>query len=283
MNGDETVHLAAVFRCPLCNGAFSVRAGRTLACPSGHAFDVAREGYVNLMPAQAKKSKDPGYNAQLMQSRHAFFGTGSYEPAARAIAELMAASVPVSRGRVLDAGCGEGYYQRVLREVNPALDVVGTDLSRAGIRIAARLDPGGAYAVANSYHLPMDANSLDGVISHFSPNPIEEFARVLRPGGTVLIGSPGADHLFSMKATVYDSPHRHDEDKHRVADDRFVPTGRRVVRYPLHIDDVATLEALFSMTPYAYGANDAARLLDGTASSFTTEVHMLLDTYRYEP
>ncbi|WP_343074517.1 putative RNA methyltransferase [Nakamurella aerolata] len=136
-------HLAAVFRCPVCDGAFSPRAGRTLACPLGHALDVAREGYVNLVTAQAKKSKDPGYNVQLMQSRHAFFGTGGYEPAARAIAELMSTALPAG-GRVLDAGCGEGYYLRVLREVAPGLDIVGTDLSRSGMRMAARLDPAGA-------------------------------------------------------------------------------------------------------------------------------------------
>lgn len=275
-------HLAAVFRCPLCAGRLSLREGRTLKCPSGHAFDVAREGYVNLTLAQAKRSKDPGYNIQLMRSRHAFFGTGSYEPAARAIADLLFAAVPTN-GHVLDAGCGEGYYLRVLRERAPRLDIIGTDLSRSGMRVAARLDPAGAYAVANSYHLPMDANSLDGVVSHFSPNPVGAFARVLRPGGTMLIGSPGADHLFSMKAAVYDSPRRHDEENHRVVDARFVQTGRRVVRYPLLIDDVTALEALFSMTPYAYGANNAARLLDTEASTFITEVHMLLDTYRYNP
>ncbi|WP_114560978.1 putative RNA methyltransferase [Desertihabitans aurantiacus] len=276
MDGAE--HLADVFVCPLCTGAFGVRDGRTLACPAGHAFDVAREGYVNLVPAQSRRSKQPGYNSELMTARHRFFGSGGYRPVAEAVAGLAAAGADAG-ARVLDAGCGEGYYLRVLRERAPGLDLLGTDVSRPGVRTASRADPAGAYAVASSYALPVPDASLDVLVSHFSPNPVEEFARVLRPGGTLLVGGPGADHLFSLKAAVYDHPRRHDEDKHVLTDHRFTRVGREVVRYELPVGDPGTLAALFTMTPYTYGATDADRLPGRAGGAFSTEVHVLLDRY----
>lgn len=276
----SAAHLASIFMCPLCNGTFTVRSGRTLVCPDMHAFDVAREGYVNLIPAQAKNSKEPGYNKELMQARHEFFETDGYGPVAAAMADMTLAAASSDTARILDAGCGEGYYLRVLRDYAPQFDIVGTDVSRFGMRTASRLDPTGAFAVANSYHLPLPDSSVDILISHFSPNPIDEFARVLRPGGSLLIGSPGADHLFSLKAAVYETPRRHDEEKHGVHDRRFVHSERKVVRYALSISDSRTLDALFGMTPYSYGAIDRGQLPRSTGSTFDTEVHVLFDLYR---
>lgn len=273
------LHLVEVFVCPLCAGVFSLRDDRTLVCAANHAFDIAREGYVHLTPPQAKKSKEPGYNRELMRSRHEFFETGSYVPVAEAMADLI--SGIGNAARVLDAGCGEGYYLRTLRRRAPALDLVGTDLSRPGMRTASRLDPQGAFAVANSYHLPMADASVDVVISHFSPIPIEEFARVLRPGGHLLVGSPGTDHLFSLKSAVYATPTRHNEDTHIVHDARFSSVERHVVRYLLSIPDAGTLDALFSMTPYSYGASNRERLLASTDSVFSTEVHIVFDLYQF--
>ncbi len=286
--------LAAAFVCPLCSGRFTLRHERTLVCPAGHAFDLAREGYVNLVPPQDKRSKEPGYNADLIRARHDFFDDGGYRELAEAMADEVLAGlgdVPSSAsasssssaaGKVLDAGCGEGYYLRVLRERAAGLDLIGTDLSKPGVRIASRLDPAGAYAVANSFRLPVADDSLDLVVSHFSPIPTDELARVLRPGGVLLTGSPGADHLFDLKALVYDTPTRHDEGAHRIADPRFVPGSRRVVRYRLRVDDPAMLAALFAMTPFAYGANTG--VLDDAASGvFGTDVHVLFDRYRFQP
>lgn len=151
------------------------------------------------------------------------------------------------------------------------------------MRTASRLDPEGAFAVANSYHLPMADSSVDVAISHFSPIPIDEFARVLRPGGYLLIGSPGTDHLFSLKSAVYETPTRHNEDTHIVHDARFRSAERHVVRYVLSIPDASTLDSLFSMTPYSYGASSRERLLASTDSAFSTDVQILFDLYRLLP
>ena len=49
----------SLMRCPLCREALT-REPRRWFCATGHSFDVAREGYVNLLPVQHKKSRDPG-------------------------------------------------------------------------------------------------------------------------------------------------------------------------------------------------------------------------------
>lgn len=273
-------HLIDVFGCPLCHQGFQLRDERVLVCTDGHAFDVSREGYVNLMPAQDKRSREPGYNQELIASRHEFFATGGYRQVADEMAGLVLDVAGGRSARVLDAGCGEGYYLRVMAEHQPSLDLVGTDLSKPGVRTASRQHRSAAYAVANSYHLPLPDASVEVIISHFSPIPIEEFARVLRPDGWLLLGSPGPDHLFSLKSLVYDSPRRHSEVTHDLRDVRFERSQRRVTRYELPIPDQRTLTALFAMTPYAYGATgrDPVRAL--TNDTFSTEVHVLFDLYR---
>jgi 23S rRNA (guanine745-N1)-methyltransferase len=88
---------------------------------------------------------------------------------------------------VLDAGCGEGYYLRVLRDILSSQSheaaLFGIDLSKPGIRTAARRDPQGSYAVANVFQMPILPNSVDLVLSHFSPTSLGDFERVIRPGG----------------------------------------------------------------------------------------------------
>lgn len=273
-------HLVNVFSCPLCDQGFELRDDRVLVCPAGHAFDVAREGYVNLLPAQDKRSREPGYNRELIAARHEFFTTGGYRQVADDMAGLVLGAVGERSARVLDTGCGEGYYLRVIGEHRPSLDLVGTDLSRPGVRTASRLHRSAAYAVANSYHLPVPDASVELIISHFSPIPIDEFARVLRPDGWLLVGSPGADHLFSLKSLVYESPRRHSEVTHDLRDVRFERSHRQVTRYELPLPDQQSVTALFAMTPYAYGATDRDPLRASTDDPFSTEVHVLFDLYR---
>ena len=84
-----------------------------------------------------------------------------------------------------------------------------------------------------------------------------------------------------MKSAVYQTPTRHNEDTHTVHDPRFEAAERHVVRYVLPIPDAGTLDLLFSMTPYAYGASSRERLLASTDSAFSTDVHIVFDLYRF--
>ncbi len=99
-------------------------------------------------------------------------------------------------GRVLDAGCGTGWSGKALASVGFA-DVAGVDVSAESVKQAAATN---AYTSLNvvdlTKRLPcpddcFDATFSTGVFTYIDPaEPVlREFARVVRPGGIILITS----------------------------------------------------------------------------------------------
>src|SRR5271154_749693 len=97
---------------------------RTLVCPRGHSFDVARSGYINLLQPQERRSKQPGDTAAAIAGRRRLHDSGVTQPLLRAIAEIMAAS---TSDIILDAGCGEGFYLGTLAR-EAGFDAHGIDI-----------------------------------------------------------------------------------------------------------------------------------------------------------
>lgn len=102
------------FSCPLCHQPLS-REKNSYICPQRHQFDMAKEGYVNLLPVQHKRSRDPGDSAEMMQARRAFLDAGHYQPLRDAIVAQLRERLDEKATAVLDIGCGEGYYTRICR------------------------------------------------------------------------------------------------------------------------------------------------------------------------
>ena len=248
----------SLFCCPLCAGALRQEGG-ALRCGAGHSFDIAREGYVNLLPVQAKHSLAPGDDKTMSAARRAFLDKGWYAPLREALCAL-AVELTSSSPTVLDAGCGEGYYtsgiRQALEQAGKMPQVAGTDISKFILRSAARRDKTVAFAVASSYHLPLASESVELLLDCFSPLAAEEFARVLRPGGVFLYVVPAADHLWEMKQVLYDRPYRNEEKETQYAGfthERTVPV-ETVMDLPGE-----DLKALFEMTPYAWKTPRAGR------------------------
>jgi 23S rRNA (guanine745-N1)-methyltransferase len=182
-----------LFSCPVC-GEPLCRANRSYRCLDGHAFDVAREGYVNLLLPQYRRSKDPGYSKEMIAGCRDFFDAGHYQPLADDVAMLISSYFPEGDRVVVDAGCGEGYYLRRLRALLAATGaeqhtlLCGIDISKHDIRGAARRDPRAVYAVAGTYRMPVLRSVVHVLLTHFSPVSAEDFRRVVKPGGVVLVG-----------------------------------------------------------------------------------------------
>lgn len=229
-----------VFSCPVC-GEPLPRADRSYRCGNGHTFDIAREGYTNLLLAQYRRSKDPGYSKDMIAGRRDFFDAGHYEPLADGMADLVDSYLPIGPGEyiVLDAGCGEGYYLRRLRTLltrdgsHDNTVLCGLDISKHGIRVAARRDPPGVYAVASTYRMPIRPETVDVLITHFSPVSAEDFRQVVKPGGVVLVGGPGEGHLFSFKELLYDTPAHHEPADTLAGEAGFELIDTHSIRYPL--------------------------------------------------
>ena len=65
-----TPQAAAALRCPVCGGAL-MPLGTSLRCPQGHSYDMAKEGYVNLLAIQRRHAADPGDGKAMVRARRA--------------------------------------------------------------------------------------------------------------------------------------------------------------------------------------------------------------------
>lgn len=199
--------------CPLCGAPLA--GDNALKCPSGHSFDRAKEGYWHLLPVQNTRTKAPGDSREMVAARRAFLSAGYYGIFGQALGELCLEYGQPKAGkplRLLDAGCGEGWYDRCIakqfEEAGRPLELAGFDIAKPAVRLAAKALPSARYAVASSFHQPVRTGWADVLLNCFSPFAQEEFLRVLRPGGQLIYAVPGAEHLFQMKAVLYEKPYK---------------------------------------------------------------------------
>lgn len=244
----------SLFCCPLCSAPLEREETRWL-CPAGHSFDRAAAGYVNLLPANRKHSKDPGDDKDMVAARAAFLDKGYYQPLRDALCrEAAEYAVNFPDPVLVDSGCGEGYYTaglfQALTQEELAPQIAGVDLSRAALRRAAKRLPQGEFAVASAYRLPLASASADILVNIFSPLAIEEFARVLRPFGLFCYAVPSARHLWEMKQVLYPRPYENPVKREEYSG--FIWRSVKEIRYTVDLKTGGDIMALFSMTPYAW-------------------------------
>jgi len=184
------------FRCPACHGEISLRRPASLVCGAGHCFDLSRLGYVNFLPQQ----KPTQYTREQFESRRAVFERGCYEPLAQAIHELVCGYSPA---RLLDAGCGEGYYARYLHAALKDTEFYAFDNAKEAVAMAAKACRGVGWFVADLTNIPLGNRSMDVALSLFSPSNYTEFARVLGKGGRLIKVIPGDDYLKELRALIW--------------------------------------------------------------------------------
>ncbi|HEY9544710.1 MAG TPA: methyltransferase domain-containing protein, partial [Solimonas sp.] len=159
--------------CPLCRLPLQCDA-KTWHCENRHSFDVAREGYVNLLPVQHKNSRDPGDDPKMVQARRDFLQAGHYQPLRDAVLQLLA---PLNAQSLLDIGCGEGWYTGAFPQI--ANEVIGLDIARPAIRLAAKRYPDITWLVGSGALLPLADSSIDIVSNMFTQLHVAEMQRVL--------------------------------------------------------------------------------------------------------
>ena len=204
----------APWQCPLCGEKLT--GDSTLKCTKGHCFDRAKEGYWHLLPVQSMRTKAPGDSKEMVAARRAFLNAGYYGIFGKAVGELCAEygqpASPEAALHLLDAGCGEGWYDRciaqALAEKGRRVQLAGFDIAKPAVRLPAKALPTAQYAVASSFSQPVRTGWADLLLNCFSPFAQEEFLRVLRPGGRMIYVVPGAEHLYQMKAVLYEKPYK---------------------------------------------------------------------------
>ncbi len=269
-----------MFLCPICRNDL-VQSGKALRCHNGHSFDLAAQGYVNLLPANKMNSKAPGDNAEMVNGRTRFLDSGSYRPLSDALNRTVIALTGDSP-RILDAGCGEGYYAarlyNALRAAGKTPDFSGIDISKRAVRHAAGRLPEGSFAVASLFELPIAGGSVDICYNIFSPVCADEFARVLAPRGHFIAVYPAARHLFALKEILYEKPYENEEKSFELEELKI--ESRERLSYSFTLDSNELIESLFMMTPYYYKTPvDGSRRLAG-CGRLSIEADFWIVTYR---
>lgn len=261
----------SLFACPRCQAAMVGVQDGSLVCAAGHHFDFNKHGYLYFLLA---KSNDE-YSRTMLQARRQVLTAGLFKP-------MVAAALPTGPQTILDVGTGEGTPLAQLAAVRGGQDqLVGFDISRAGIQLATQLDLRAFFCVANLRQLPFQAASFTSLIEFFSPSDYREFDRVLAPGGTLVKVIPNPGYLQELRALLYGTTGAHANYDNQPVKARFFanyPTGREVpVHYPFSL--AAELRrALVAMSPLHWGrtartltAADLARL-----TSVTVDVTLLI-------
>ena len=288
--------------CPICGSKLN-RLDKSLVCAGHHCFDIARQGYVNLLTVQQKHSLHPGDTREQVLSRRAFLEAGYYAPIAEALIitskelmvnlkeisvtsnevkvisnELISNSKEITTpGELLDVGCGEGYYSARLAGAL-GLHLTGMDISREAVRCAAGKYKNGLWLCATASHIPVADHSCDLLTSLFALTMPEEFRRVLRPEGYFLQVLAAEDHLLGLKSIIYD--HLIEKPKDTVPDvPGFTLVKSVPIRFPFTVEG-EQVENLLSMTPHVFriGHDGAQRLRE--TKTLTDTASCVLNVFR---
>ena len=260
--------------CPIC-GEVLRKQERQYTCENRHSFDIARQGYVNLLPVQQKRSLTPGDTREQVLSRRAFLESGCYQP----IADALVAAGKRHRisGQILDIGCGEGWYCAKLADALN-LPLTGLDISKEAVRCAAAKYKNHQWLCATAAHIPVADGSISLATSLFALTLPEEFHRILAEGGLYFQVLAAEDHLLGLKSIIYDELHHKEKDT--VPE---LPGFQRLESIPIRFDftvEGEQIRNLFSMTPHVFriGKAGAERLNETKVLSDTASC--MLNVFR---
>ena len=242
--------------CPICGNVLT-QLDKRFVCENRHSFDIARQGYVHLLPVQQKHSIAPGDTREQVLSRRSFLEQGYYAPIAETL--IAAARKYNISGEILDVGCGEGYYCSQLADAL-ALPLTGLDISKEAVRCAAAKYKNARWLCATAAHIPVPDHSVSLLTSLFALTLPEEYRRVLKEDGLYFQVLAAQDHLLGLKGIIYDRLNFKEKDT--VPE---LPGFERLESIPIRFDftvEGEQIQNLFSMTPHVFriGKEGAERL-----------------------
>lgn len=265
-----------VLCCPVCQKPL-IRGEKNYCCEEKHSFDIARDGYVNLLLGTAGTHGD---NRLMIAARQSFLNAGFYCDLATAYAAMLQ-KLPLEEGAVLlDAGCGEGYYLSVACTAlaGKNLRFLGFDISKDALHFASKRNLPTSLFVASAYRVPVLPGKVSVLSLFFSPFCREEILRMLKPGGFFIMAIPGEKHLFSLKKAIYDAPYPN--KPHPFALDGFTLLSHRHTENNILLSSQEEIQALFAMTPYYYKTSERDRQKLSVLEELKTETSFELLLYR---
>ncbi|MBP3369300.1 MAG: methyltransferase domain-containing protein [Clostridia bacterium] len=272
-----------ILSCPICKAPMQVYydGSGCLSCigTRRHCYDFAAGGYVNLgLPGQS----GGGDSKQAVRARSDFLNLGHYKPISDALCEILCRNLdPANSPVVIDAGCGEGYYTNAV--AMRGFSTAGFDLSKFAADSAAKRAKreginNAFFGVASVFSLPVRDESADAVINVFAPCAEQEYSRVLKSGGLLVVVCAGPNHLLGLKRAIYDEIHRNDQRADMPVYMQRISTER--LEYTVRVDGNDNIKNLFAMTPYYWKTSPDDVLKLDKIDSLTTEIDIIFELYK---
>lgn len=252
--------------CPKCSQKL-VKENNSYICVNHHCYDIARQGYVNLLLGKQASSGD---NPAMVEARSRFLRKDYYVKLKNRLVEFCDES-----HSLVDLACGEGYYTKAMAE--KVENSVGIDMSKAALKHAARLDKNTKYILASIFHCPIENECADCITNIFAPAPVDEVVRILKPIGRYIRVIPAKDHLWELKQLCYENVYENEEKL--LEDERLTLVAQERVEDVIELENNADLMALFEMTPYAYKTSKEAVEKLKRLSSFKTRISFMIQIY----
>ena len=274
----------AVFRCPVCHGGMQVDEGKSLLCTNAHRFDLAKQGYVNMLTTPSKTK----YDKRMFDGRKMMNEADFFEPLLERLSEIIGRQQTAVSDKgvlLLDAGCGEGshltaLHTKVSRLVQKDVMGFGIDISKEGIQLAARDDGSNIWCVADLAKCPFADQSFHFILNILSPSNYAEFERLLTDNGLLIKVIPDSEYLKELRAVLYEQDERRaysNEQTVELFDRSFELLGQERIQYTVSLDPVQ-LEHLVHMTPLSWGAAEeqVQQVLEHNLREITCDFSILL-------
>lgn len=258
------------YLCPVCHKPL-IEDEHSARCQDRHAFDKAKEGYYYLITQ--KSSKDPGDNKEMICARRDFLDGGYYAPLANLLSEMINTLYPQDI-TLLDAGTGTGFYlgKIMLERAGHNDECFAIDVSKHAVKIASKRNKKAHCAVASVFDIPLKDKSVDVVLCVFSPYAMEQYARVLKDDGILIVAYPCEKHLLELRSALYENV-REVATTLPLCDFEIVDEKELTYDFQLSNSGICNL---LTMTPYVYRApKDKIEALKRESEAvFTADFHI---------
>jgi 23S rRNA (guanine745-N1)-methyltransferase len=287
-----TITTATTLACPL-DGLPLIANGKQVACSNRHCFDVAHQGYINLLPVQHKRSKNPGDSTEMILARTAFLNGGSYAPIADTLNllthKIIAATAELELC-LLDAGCGEGYYLTHLLpslqqpQIQQKITLIGLDISKPAILAAAKRSKQITWLIASNRQPPVLPGTVDIIFCLFGFPLFDSFKIPLKPGGKIILVEAGPEHLIELRNIVYPTVNKAPPPDLSAAEAAgFSLCDQAGLTYLSKIDSNAQIMNLLYMTPHYYRASHAGKQSASQLSTIEITVDVVFRVLEQKP
>jgi len=266
----------AIFRCPICKSEMRFVNRASLICANRHCFDLSKYGYINFLQKQVKTP----YNKELFESRRRVFTAGFYDKIIDTLEEIISEQTTDKGIRILDAGCGEGFFTTQLEKTTVKRHIFAVDIEKEAILLASRQAASTKFFVGDLANIPLQNRVIDVILNIFSPASYEEFGRVLTGDGIVIKVVPNKNYLIELregaKAQLSNSGYSNEQVVKLFKEKMNVIEGKRL-SYTLPVSQ-AQLVDFVAMTPMMFGVDKGKVEIDAI-TQITIDVDVLVGSF----